>query len=564
MSTTALPPPFSLAEKLGRDRNRDRQRRGSVASTSSRRVLPRKEYCLLGSDNTNKEPSDALRRRPVSICSSLGRGSEDSVTSTLRTEKRVSLGMGLREQEQHMIKIGRENWALKIDVTMLKKKRDELGTMNEKLTRQVETLSRENRQLKRDLTRTKEELEKRERELDEACRMYERLGATSVVLEELSRKQQVQHHQQPPHEGYILEGGKCSAPRSHVMRVEGSRSSPRLGYSKTPQSTSQAPEFLGPSVHAGGRVSPTLSDRSTTSTSTGISRSRLQSPLPNKHQAFGLPFLSSPSVSTCCSLRRIPIPRHVASEGEEADDDSSSGEDMPTPQRGPESEEGTDYISVSGSEYQETDDPKSNCPPQLVTPKFIVARAHASRVTPPSSIASAYTKRGSLRRKILKFNREEEPDTSDDSSEEEDMFDSDIGGSITSLQHTLTPMTASPEPNKAYLVTGEHDVERKPRASALATVAKRVSYTGPVSGDLEPIDEQSVLPYCNPTIGDLQLPERINFPTSSVVNVNTRGNKSRIPAPSTTSAVAQRRRHLDSLSRLVVGRVALARKMLQA
>ncbi|RPB23259.1 hypothetical protein L211DRAFT_280942 [Terfezia boudieri ATCC MYA-4762] len=363
--------------------------------------------------------------------------------------------------------------------------------------------------------------------------MYERLGATSVVLEELSRKQQVQHHQQPPHERYILEGGKYSAPRSPVMKVEGSRPSSRLDYSKTPQSTSQAPEFLGHSVRAGGRVSPTLSDRSTTSTSTGIIRSRLQSPLPNKHQVLGLAFLSSPSVSTCCSLRRIPVPRHVASEDEEADDDSSSGEDMPTPQRGAESEEGTDYTSDSGSGYQEMDDPSSN----------------------------SYTKRGSLRRKILKFNREEEPDTSDDSSEEEDMFDSDIGGSITSLQHTLTPMTASPEPNKAHFVTGEHDVEWKPRASALATVAKRVSYTGPVSGDLEPIYEQSVL---SPMFGDSQIPERINSATSSEVNVNTPGNKSRIPVPSTTSAVAQRRRHLDSLSRLVVGKVVLARKTLQA
>lgn len=558
MSTTAFPPPFSLAENLDTDRNRDKQRRGSVASTSSRRVLSRKENCLLGSEKTNKEPSDAFRRRPVSICGSLGSGSADSITSTLRTENSLSFGMGLRVQEQHMIKIGRENWALKIDVTMLKKKRDELGDMNEKLTRQVETLSRENRQLKRDLTRTKEELEKRERELDEACRMYERLGATSVVLEELSRKQQVQHHQQPPHERYILEGGKYSAPRSPVMKVEGSRPSSRLDYSKTPQSTSQAPEFLGHSVRAGGRVSPTLSDRSTTSTSTGIIRSRLQSPLPNKHQVLGLAFLSSPSVSTCCSLRRIPVPRHVASEDEEADDDSSSGEDMPTPQRGAESEEGTDYTSDSGSGYQEMDDPSSNCPPP---PKVSMARAHASRVTPPSSLTSAYTKRGSLRRKILKFNREEEPDTSDDSSEEEDMFDSDIGGSITSLQHTLTPMTASPEPNKAHFVTGEHDVEWKPRASALATVAKRVSYTGPVSGDLEPIYEQSVL---SPMFGDSQIPERINSATSSEVNVNTPGNKSRIPVPSTTSAVAQRRRHLDSLSRLVVGKVVLARKTLQA
>jgi len=463
-----------------------------------------------------------------------------------------------------MIKIGRENWALKIDVTMLKKKRDELGTMNEKLTQQVETLSMESRQLKRELTRTKEELERRERELDEACRMYERLGATSVVLEELSRKQQVQHHQQPPHDGYILEGGNYGAPRSPVMKVGGgSRLSPRLGHSKTPQSASQAPEFLGPSVRAGGRVSPTLSNVSTVST--GISRSGLQSPLPNKNQVLGLPFLSSPSVSTCCSLRRIPIPRHVASEGEEEDDDSSSGEGMPTPQRGAESEEDTDYTSDYDSEYQEKDDlKKSNCPAQLATPKASVARAQAAKVTPPSSIASAYAKRGSLRRRILKFNREEEPDTSDDSSEEEDMFDSDVGGSTTSLQRTLTPMTASPEPHKAYPVTEEHDMGWKPRALALATVAKRVSYTGSVVGDLEPIDEQSVLPYRYSMFDDLRLPERINSAASSVVNVNTRGKESRIPVPSTTLAVAQKRRkHLDGLSRLMVVKEVLARKMLQ-
>lgn len=558
MSTFA--PPSSLKERLDRDRDRDRQRRGSVASTSSRRLLPRNESCLLGSEETNKESSDDSRRRSTSICSSLGRGSVGPVISTPRAEKRTTLGMGLREQEQHMIKIGRENWALKIDVTMLKKKRDELGALNEKLMQQVETLSRENRQLKRDLTRTKEELEKRERELDEACRMYERLGATSVVLEELSKKQQVQHHRQSPHEGYVLEGGNYGALRSPVTKVEGSRPSSRLGYPKTLHSASQAPEFLGPSVCAGGRVSPTPSDVSMTSTRTGISRSGLQSPLPSKSQVLGLHFLSSPSVSTCCSLRRIPIPRHVASEGEEDGDDSSSGEDMPTPQRGVESEVETDYASDSDSEYH--DFKKSYCSPQLANPKTTVARAHAAKVTPPSSVASAYTKRGSLRRRILKFNREEEPDTSDDSSEEDDMFDSDAGGSSASLQRTLTPMTASPEPNKAYLASEEHDIEWKARASVLATVAKRVNYTGSVAGDLEPIDEQSVLPYRYSMSDDLRLPERII--SASSVNVNIRENKSRIPIPSATSAVAQRRRkHLDSLSRLVVVREVLARKMLQ-
>lgn len=465
-----------------------------------------------------------------------------------------------------MVKIGRENWALKIDVTMLKKKRDELGTMNEKLTRQVETLSRENRQLKRDLTRTKEELEKRERELDEACRMYERLGATSVVLEELSKKQHVQPHQQPQHEGYDSEGGNYSAPRSTVMNVEGSRPSPYLSDLRMPQSASQAPEFLGPSVCASGRVSPTHSDASTTSSRIEISRSGFQSPLPNKNQVLGLRVLSSPSVSTCCSLRRIPIPRHVESDSEEEHDDSSSGEDMPTPQTGAESEEETDndsYASDSDSEYQEKYDlKKSNCSPQPATPKASVARAHVAKVTPPSSIASGYTKRGSLRRRILKFNREEEPDTSDDSSEEEDMFDSDLGGSTTSLQRTLTPMTASPEPNKAYIVSEEHYMEWKPRASALAAVAKRVSYTGSVAADLEPIDEQSLPPYHYSMLDDLRQPERICFVASLVANANTCGKKSRIPVPSTTSAVAQRRRkHLDSLSRLMVAKEVLAKKM---
>jgi len=466
-----------------------------------------------------------------------------------------------------MVKIGRENWALKIDVTMLKKKRDELGTMNEKLTRQVETLSRENRQLKRDLARTKEELENRERELDEACRMYERLGATSVVLEELSKKQQAQHHHKLPHEGYVLEGGNYRASRSPVARVEGSGPSPRLSYSKTPQFASQAPEFLGPSVCASGRVSPSLSAASTTSARTGISRSGLQSPLPSKNQVLGLPFLSSPSVSTCCSLRRLPIPRHVESDDEEGGD-SSSGEDIPTPQIGGQSDEEIDkdsYTSDSGSEYTAKGDLKMpGCPPQLTTPRASLARTHTAKVTPQSSIASGYTKRGSLRRRILKFNREEEPDTSDDSSEEEDMFDSDAGGSTTSLQHTLTPMTASPEPNRAYLASEANDMERSPRASALATVAKRVSYTGTVAGSLEPIDEQSALPYRYSMFDGLRLAERIDSAASSVVGVNTRGSKSRIPAPSTASAVAQKRRkHLDSLSRLLVSREVLARKMLQ-
>ncbi|KAF8425907.1 hypothetical protein EV426DRAFT_710375 [Tirmania nivea] len=563
MSAFTPPPPFPLVEHL--DRDRDRHRRGTVASTSSRRVLPRKESCLLGSEETNKKSSGASRRRPASICSSMGAGSPDSTISTLRAEKRMTSGMGLREQEQHMVKIGRENWALKIDVTMLKKKRDELGVMNEKLTWQVETLSRENRQLKRDFTRAKEELEKRERELDEACRMYERLGATSVVLEELSKKQQAQHHQQPPHGGYVLEGGNYDAPRSPVMEVDRSRPSPRLDYSKTPKSASQASEFLGPSIRAGVHVSPTPSNVSTASTRTGISRSGLQSPLPNKNQLLGLHFLSSPSVSTCCSLRRVPIPRHVASEDEEEHDDSSSSGGMPTPQRGAESEDETDYVSESDSEYQQTDDlKKSNCLPQLATPKASIARANATKVTPPSSIASAYAKRGSLRRRILKFNREEEPDTSDDSSVEEDLFDSDIGGSTISLQRTLTPLTASPEPSKVYLVAEEHDMEWIPRASALTTVTKRVSYSGSTAGDLEPIDKPLVLPYRYSMFDGLQLPERINSAASSVVNVNTRGNKSRIPVPSTTSAVAQRRRkHLDSLSRLAIAREVLARKMLQ-
>jgi len=96
MSTLA--PPFSIAEHLYR--GRDRQRRGSVASTSSRRVLPRKESCLLDSQKTSKESSDASRRRDASICSALGEGSADSIISTLRAEERATLGMGLREQEQ--------------------------------------------------------------------------------------------------------------------------------------------------------------------------------------------------------------------------------------------------------------------------------------------------------------------------------------------------------------------------------------------------------------------------------------------------------------------------------
>ena len=98
MSTFA--PPSSLKERLDRDRDRDRQRRGSVASTSSRRLLPRNESCLLGSEETNKESSDDSRRRSTSICSSLGRGSVGPVISTPRAEKRTTLGMGLREQEQ--------------------------------------------------------------------------------------------------------------------------------------------------------------------------------------------------------------------------------------------------------------------------------------------------------------------------------------------------------------------------------------------------------------------------------------------------------------------------------
>lgn len=68
-----------------------------MASASSRRVLPKKENCLLDSE---KGSSDAPRRRPASICSALGGGSVDAIISTLRAEKRTTSGMGLREQEQ--------------------------------------------------------------------------------------------------------------------------------------------------------------------------------------------------------------------------------------------------------------------------------------------------------------------------------------------------------------------------------------------------------------------------------------------------------------------------------
>lgn len=454
-----------------------------------------------------------------------------------------------------MDKIGRENWALKFDVTMLKKKRDDLENTNEKLTSQVEALSMENRELKRDLKRTKEELEKRESELDEACRIYERLGQTGAVLAELS-KSQAQNHQQSSLDEYTIGSGRDYSPRSPIMKVDRSSPSSRMAFTKFPH-CAQAPEFDGPTVCASGRFSPTPSLQSTASTKTGVSRSGFQSPLPNKSN--GLPYLASPSVSTCCSLRRIP--RHVPSDDEE--DECSSSEDEITTSNTSRLEKKYDSEFYGNADREE--------PRKLrYIPEPTTLKRHITKLTPPSSVASICIKRESCRR-VLRYNRENEPDTSDYSSGE-DVFDSDVSVSTTSVPQTPTSMPASPPTTKANLSTNGQAMEWRPRAVALA--AKRISYTGFV--DLAPIHERPVmaintnrLSHRYPMFDGLNLQERKDSAASSMVNASVvsrcqvRNLKSRIPAPSTTSVVAKKRKHLDTLSRKVLAKEVMGKHMIK-
>lgn len=401
-----------------------------------------------------------------------------------------------------MVKLGRENWALKIDVTLLKKKRDELGSMNEQLTHQVEALSRENRELKRELKRTQAVLDCRERELDEACRIYEKLGQTKAVLEVLTKTQRTQ---QPG--GYDRHGADSP--------VWGSR----------PGSPS--------SVRSTRRVAPKSTER---------------------EKGRGLPVLSSPSVSTCCSLRHIP--RHISTDDEDGD---SSEDDSPTPPR-----------TVGGWESE-----KGSCGSHI---EEIEIKSHSSlsqvsaEITPPSSTTSVHTKKGTCQKRILKFNRCEEPDSSDYSSDEEDMFDSDCYGSTASSPNTLTPMTSSPEPNRAYVSGHESNPERMRKLPPLA-VPNRASYTGSI--ELAPIDETPGIlntpntyrnsMFCN-GLGLIEPFDCSASVTDSLFysNTNTTSYPCRIPIPSTTKSTVQRnRRHLDSTSRMMTAREVLTKKLLK-
>ena len=389
--------------------------------------------------------------------------------------------------------------------------------MNEQLTQQVEALSRENRELKRELKRTQATLDCRERELDEACRIYEKLGQTKAVLDVLTETQQTQ---QPGGGGGGGGGGGYDRPRVK---------------------------------------SPVWGSRSADSSSS-IRRTRWVAPKSSEREkGRGLPILSSPSVSTCCSLRRIP--RHISTDDEDGD---SSEDDSPTP---PPPRRVGDWESEKGSYDSDVEE-------VILKPRSSASWVSAEITPPSSTTTSVHIKKGTCQKRVLKFNRCEEPDSSDYSSGEEDMFDSDCYGSTTSLPNTLTPMTSSPEPNRAYVASGESNLERMRKLPLSSAVPNRAGYTG--SMELAPIDETPGI--LNASTTYQQHPMFCNglgligpFDCSASVagsllydRTNTTSYPSRIPIPSTTKSTVQRkRRHLDPTSRMMTAREVLTKKLLK-
>lgn len=73
-------------------RPRQRQRQGSVTGATS---------SPLSNERTDRESRDVSRHRPASICGALeGRSAEIVAAAMMKAGKRMTAGMGLREQEQ--------------------------------------------------------------------------------------------------------------------------------------------------------------------------------------------------------------------------------------------------------------------------------------------------------------------------------------------------------------------------------------------------------------------------------------------------------------------------------
>ena len=438
-----------------------------------------------------------------------------------------------------MVKIGRENWALKVDVTLLKRKRDELGTMNEKLTQRVEALSRENLELKRDLKRTKEELKDRESELDDACKMYDQLRQAVAALKDMMREQ-------PRPQGIITEPQSDSA-RSPALRplvrTDTRSPTPLKALYKVSQDTParESPEEV---ERPAGRASPSHSRHSTDTAVTAISYGTAR--MRGMSETHGSIYPRSPSVSTAsfCSA----LPRHIDSDDE---DEHKSEQGKST------KHEESDLESDSADQVSELHK----------TPGIADQQRFGRNIPAGSNTTGSVKPMRRIYRRVLRFNRCEEPDTSDYSSGDEDVFGSDFGGSDTSSP--LTPMTASPEPNQRYLslqASAKYSVDSDQESNITKiqwkkpSSNKRVSYCSTV--DVRSVDRRSVISTTAPSVYRCPLVDT-NKPVTPSKSMEYERDDSKIPSP-TTSAAQSRRRHLDVISRMITARELLTRKLLDA
>ncbi|KAF8473349.1 hypothetical protein BDZ91DRAFT_790120 [Kalaharituber pfeilii] len=496
-----------------------RQQHDSISTVQSRRsIRPPGKQASQPSHKSLEEPKNEHYDYKFAATKGPFYESCNVTSTTAKPERRISAGMGLREQEQHMVKIGRENWALKIDVTLLKKKRDELGAINEKLVQRVEALSKENKDLKQELKRTEAELKAREGELDEAGRACRKLRKNLVMLKKKLGSQNQ---------------GSNGAPDLEEDSKDAYSSTNSYGLERTDR------------IAKYGRSSPSIQSRISSLTSQKrSSKSQKNGTIRTNSSSF---CLQPPNISasSLCS-----IPRHVSSD----EQDGKCSSDGAVADEGEESSDNRH----SDFEYE-----KNNGRTKAQQDLKLHPREDSDKVS-RSDATFSNLRNKPLRRRILKFNRCEEPDTSDSSSGEENFFDSDFAARNTSLP--LTPMTMSPEPSNQSQFPAEQGA-RKPGSPNSSQnerkppFLKRLDFAGSV--DVGPIDQRSVVSATVPLTSRYSLFQPGNQQSPHSSNSFTRLNEcisvSRIPSPC-INAAQRRRRHLDPLSKLMVAKELLTRK----
>ncbi|KAI5788883.1 hypothetical protein DFH27DRAFT_614475 [Peziza echinospora] len=434
-------------------------------------------------------------------------------------------GMCLREQEQHVVKLGKENWALKLDVTLMKQSRDNLTRVNAGLQESVDKLTRETRSVKEDLAEIRSSLKERERELGEAYQMIDKLHDTVAVLRE-----KLKVFKQVPEFFFDKESVKYAA-------------SPRI-----PQVEESRP--VSPAVSEDGRVSPALSllsesECGSESSSSAGSWTRQT----GSRSLFSIS--ESSSSASLRSLRETQLqqqsqPRSVS---------PFFGYKATTTT---ESKYATEKRKLAPLDTAGKNARSSN----TTTTHHInmVGQKHTQRID-----CDSYSNPTSPRR-VLTFNRTEEPDSSDYSSGD-DIFDSEY----FEEDYVRTPHTLSPEPRQNFSPWGYPELYSPFGSTAGGSQIKRSGSRqsqgsrrtlSSASSDYERPNMMMRPPQRKVTSLQQFLAERLMGLSAPAGSVRT-CRPSRIPSPSSKLVGGDKlsqRRHLDPISQRNFQRETLERR----